>query len=58
MLELWGSCSILTETTGLSGAVDLAQSVQCLALGMLQQICLALSQKQRPLSTTHNDDEF
>lgn len=43
VLQLWGSCSIFIEAAGLSCIVDLTQSVQCLALGMLQQVCLALT---------------
>lgn len=47
VLELGGCCSVLTEATGLSCAVDLSQGVQCLALGVLQEVCLALSLRQR-----------
>lgn len=55
MLELGGSCSVLTETTGLSGTVDLTQSVQGFALGVLQQVGLALRgrQKEEPLDHQH-----
>lgn len=42
VLELGGSRSVLTEATGLSGAVDLTQSVQCFTLSVLQQVGLAL----------------
>lgn len=55
MLELWGSGSVFTEATGLSCTVDLTQRVQCLALGMLQQVCLALrdgDRKKTAWSTT------
>lgn len=56
MLELGGSGSVLTETTGLSRTVDLTQRVERLTLGVLQQVCLALRmrQRERPLVTTHN----
>lgn len=55
VLELGGSCSVLTETTGLSGAVDLTQCVQSLALGVLQQVGLALRgrQKEEPRHQQH-----
>lgn len=49
VLKLWGSCTIFTEATGLSCTVDLTQSVQRLALSVLQQICLALRVRQRKL---------
>lgn len=47
VLELGGRCSVLTEATGLSCTVDLAQSVQGLALSVLQQVGLALRVRQK-----------
>lgn len=47
VLELGGSCSVLTEATGLSGTVDLTQRVQRLALGVFQQVGLALRGRQK-----------
>lgn len=53
VLELWGSCSVLAETTGLSCTVDLTQSVQCLTLSVLQQVCLALEDSDVPGVALH-----
>lgn len=47
VLELGGRRSVLTEPTGLSCTVDLTQSVQGLALSVLQQVRLALIWRQK-----------
>lgn len=46
VLQLRGSGSVLTEAAGLSRTVDLTQRVQGLALGVLQQVRLALRDGQ------------
>lgn len=46
VLELWGGCAVLTEATGLSCTVDLTQRVQRLTLSVLQQVGLALRQRE------------
>lgn len=46
VLQLWGRRSVLAEATGLGGTVDLTQRVQRFALGMFQQVGLALRDAQ------------
>lgn len=46
VLQLRGSGSVLTEAAGLSRTVDLTQRVQGLALCVLQQVRLALRDRQ------------
>lgn len=58
VLELWGSCSVLTEATGLGGTVDLTQVVQRLALSVLQQVCLALEHGDVPGVALHRLLQF
>lgn len=53
VLELGGSGTVFTEATGLSCTVNLTQSVQCLALSVLQQVCLALEYSDVPSVTLH-----
>lgn len=52
VLQLRGSGSVLTEAAGLSRTVDLTQRVQGFALGVLQQVRLALRDGQEE---GHND---
>lgn len=47
VLELRGGRSVLAEATGLSCTVDLTQGVQGLALGVFQQVGLALKKRER-----------
>lgn len=47
MLQLRGRRSVLAEAAGLSGTVDLTQRVQRLALGVFQQVGLALRDAQQ-----------
>lgn len=56
VLELGGRRSVLTEPTGLSCTVDLTQSVQGLALSVLQQVCLALIWRQKESQQHVSDD--
>lgn len=47
VLQLRGRRSVLAEAAGLSGTVDLTQRVQRLALGVFQQVGLALRDAQQ-----------
>lgn len=47
VLLLGGSCFVLAQTAGLSCTVDLTERVQRLALGVLQQVRLALGGRNR-----------